>query len=40
MDLTYKKTFASEDFCIEEEKRVLEEEIKKIDEVLHRIIPK
>lgn len=30
----------SEDVCIEEEKRALEDEIQQIDEVLHRIIPK
>ncbi|XP_057364549.1 receptor-type guanylate cyclase Gyc76C-like [Daphnia carinata] len=39
-DFTYKKTLASEDVCIDEEKRALEEEIQNIDEVLHRIIPK
>ncbi|KAI9557190.1 hypothetical protein GHT06_017002 [Daphnia sinensis] len=39
-DVTYKKTLVSEDVCIKVEKRALEEEIQKIDEVLHRIIPK
>ncbi|KAK4023278.1 hypothetical protein OUZ56_008696 [Daphnia magna] len=39
-DFTYKKMLVSEDVCIEEEKRALEDEIQQIDEVLHRIIPK
>ncbi len=40
LDLNHTKNVLSDNACIEEKKRALKDEIQKIDEVLHRIIPK
>ncbi|EFX90365.1 hypothetical protein DAPPUDRAFT_39520, partial [Daphnia pulex] len=40
LDFNHTKNVLSDNACIEEKKRALKDEIQKIDEVLHRIIPK